>query len=337
MRRACLTALAVVSAPLHAQPAATTFDTVAGQVDETSQADDVRLRADKNQRMTVPVHVGGKGPFRFLVDTGADRTAISREVAERLGLTAGASASLHTVTGMSVVDTATITDLKLSRSELDIIDAPLLDADHMGADGILGVDSLRSQRVVFDFANRVMTIVPARDRIVAKEEGTVVVTGRLRSGRLIVTNAVADRNTITVVLDTGAEVSVGNEALRRRLQSRGLLKNSGPIELQSVTGQLLAGEYTFLKTLSVGEVTLSNLAIVFADAHTFKQLGLEDRPALLLGMNALRVFKRVSIDFASKKLRIMLPDHSGLESIELAAGRKQTAAGIPSDTRRKMW
>jgi predicted aspartyl protease len=313
-------AAAAVAAQAGAQPSTTVLDPVSEQhaVDQTTQAEDVRLREDDSDRMTVPVRLSGAGPFRFLVDTGADRTAISSLVAARLGLKAGAAGTLHTVTGASAVTTATVPNLQLSSSGIRIVDAPVLDAEHMGADGILGTDSLRSQRVVFDFEKQMMTIVPS-EQIVAKEKGTIVVTGRLRNGRLIVTNATADDQTITVVLDTGSEVSVGNQALRLRLGNAGSLTRAGDVELESVTGELLPGEYTFVDKLEMGDVTLSNLAVVFADAHTFKQLGLDERPALLLGMNALRAFKKVSIDFANKKLRLLLPEHGGLEQLLLAA------------------
>jgi hypothetical protein len=80
-----------------------------------------------------------------------------------------------------------------------------------------------------------------------------------------------------------------------------------------VTGQNIIGDYMFIKQLTIGGVGLTNLAVVFTDAHTFKQLGLDKRPALLLGMNAIRAFKKVSIDFASKKLRVVMPEHSELD------------------------
>jgi predicted aspartyl protease len=296
------------------------FDTVQqrAQVDSTTQADDVKIRRDLTNRMTVPVTVDGSGPFRFMVDTGADRSAISSAMAAQLGLDTGEEASLHSLTGISTVRTATISNLQLSQKHFSIVDAPILEAENMGADGILGTDSLRSQRVVFDFQNNMMTIVPAEQQA-PKEDGTIVVTGKLRNGRLIVTNAVADGNVITVVLDTGAEVSIGNEALRRRLGNAGLVKSTGAIDLQSVTGQMLQGEYTFVKRLEVGDVNLANLAVVFADAHTFDKLGLGERPALLLGMNALRAFKKVSIDFANKKLRVILPETGSLPQVLMAA------------------
>jgi hypothetical protein len=46
---------------------------------------------------------------------------------------------------------------------------------------------------------------------------------------------------------------------------------------------------------------------VFADAHTFRLLGLDKKPAILLGMSALRGFDRVSIDFADRTISLQLP------------------------------
>ena len=307
----------ISSVPAVAQRT-TTFETETQapqpqQVDKTTQADEMRLHSDATERMTVPVHIAGTGPYRFLVDTGADRTAISHDVATRLGLVLGETASLHSMTGISTVETATVPNLQLSRSKMRIVDAPLLDAAKMGADGILGTDSLHSQRLILDFENNLMTIVPAEQRVSPKDEGDIVVYGRMRNGRLIVTNAVADDNNITVVVDTGSQVTVGNEALRRRL-GKDALSRGGAVNIESVTGEILPGEYTWVKKLEMGGVTLKNLAVVFADAHTFKRLGLDKRPALLLGMNALRAFKKVSIDFAHKKLRVMLPETGALET-----------------------
>jgi hypothetical protein len=42
---------------------------------------------------------------------------------------------------------------------------------------------------------------------------------------------------------------------------------------------------------------------------------------MLLGMNAMRAFKKVSIDFASRKLRVVIPEQSALE-FRLAAVRR---------------
>ena len=69
----------------------------------------------------------------------------------------------------------------------------------------------------------------------------------------------------------------------------------------------------FVQELEIGGLSLKNLAIVFTDAHTFKELNLDKKPALLLGMNAIRAFKKVSIDFANNKFRVVLPESSELD------------------------
>jgi Aspartyl protease len=152
------------------------------------------------------------------------------------------------------------------------------------------------------------------------EPGTIVVRAARRNGRLVVTDASANGHELTVVIDTGSQVSIGNSALRRELVGRNLVDGMQKVELQSVTGETLSGDYMFVRRLDMGGVTLQNLAIVFADAHTFKQLHLDRRPALLLGMNAIRAFKKVSIDFASRKFRVVLPESSQLD-VQLASVR----------------
>src|SRR3546814_3438362 len=41
---------------------------------------------DMSRRITLPIHIDGKGPFNFVVDTGSERTVISRELASKLAL-----------------------------------------------------------------------------------------------------------------------------------------------------------------------------------------------------------------------------------------------------------
>jgi predicted aspartyl protease len=323
MRQSLMAVLILAgTAVLHAQPATTRLDAVAGipKVDGTTQTQDIRFKNRRDDRMTVPVKLSGAGPFQFLVDTGADRTAISSQLAARLGLVRGANANVHTIAGISSVSTAIVPDLELTRKPQKVVDAPMLDGEAMGADGIIGVDSLRSQRVEFDFPSQTLSIVPSAARDFRDEPGTIVVEAARRNGRLIVTDAVANGHTLTVVIDTGAQLSIGNEALREQLVGRNLVDPAQKVQLESVTGDLLNGDYMFVRELQIGGLTLKNLAIVFADAHTFKELKLDRRPALLLGMNAIRAFKKVSIDFATRKFRVVLPESSQLD-FRLASAR----------------
>lgn len=315
-----LAAALATSAPLFAQTATTRLDAVSGvpDIDRTTQTEDVKFR-NHDDRMTVPVRLSGTGPYQFLVDTGADRTAVSRQLVAKLNLPSAGGAELHSLSGISSVGTAKVQSLQLTRSP-ESVEAAVLDGANMGADGIVGVDLLRSQRVLFDFENQTMSIVPSATPDFNDERGTIVVRAKRKNGRLVVTDAVANDERLTVVLDTGSQVSIGNQALRRRLLGDNLVDIEKSVELESVTGQKVIGDYMFIRQLTIGGVGLTNLAVVFTDAHTFKQLGLDRRPALLLGMNAIRAFKKVSIDFASKKLRVILPEHSELD-VRLADAR----------------
>ena len=315
---AATVALAAAS-PLSAQPVKTQqYDAVSqpNQIDNITQAANLKYRRDGYDRMTVPVRVVGHGPYRFLVDTGADRTAISRDLARSLRLTSSDTAILHSVSEASEVGTAKVPVLNVASKQVRNVEAPLLDAANMGADGILGLDSLHSQRILFDFKKQTLTIVPSSPRM-PDVGGTIVVTGRIRNGRLILAKAKANHVPLTLVVDTGAQISVGNEALRRKLFRKA--RQSGDVELQSVTGGKIIGKYMIVRELEVGGVTLKDLPIVFADSHAFGRLGLKDEAALLLGMNALRGFDKVSIDFARKKLRVVLPEESSLDRTQFAS------------------
>ena len=298
-----------------AQPAPSNDPAPLPRIDRSTQTQDVRFKNEDFDRMTVPVRVSGTGPYRFLVDTGADRTAISAELAARLKLSSGPDARVHSVAGVSTVSTAEVPDLQLTRKTTRVIDAPLLSAANIGADGILGTDSLRSDRVEFDFAGQTMAIVPSSRTQVQEERGAIIVRGYRRNGRLVVTDATVNGRPLTVVIDTGSQICIGNLALRRELLGGNLIDAAKRVDLQSVTGQTLTGDYMFVRELDVGGIGLKNLAIVFADAHTFKQLKLDRKPALLLGMNAMRAFKKVSIDFANLNFRVVLPEESALAEV----------------------
>jgi predicted aspartyl protease len=314
-------ALAAGSAAV-AQTATTKFDAVSGvpDADKAAHTQDVNIRSDRDDRMLVPVRLSGAGPYYFLVDTGADRTAVSRELADKLRLEKGQGAELHTITGVSEVRTAKVNDVELTQKPQQSIDAAVLEGAYMGADGIVGVDLLRSERVQFDFEKQTMSVVPSRTPDFRAEPGTIVIEARRKNGRLIVTDAVANGEHVIVVLDTGSDLSLGNEALRNKLLGRDLADADHRVELESVTGAKISGDYTMVRNLTIADIQLSNLAVVFTDAHTFHQLGLDRKPALLLGMNALRAFKKVSIDFANKKFRVVLPEHSRVESQLAFAG-----------------
>ncbi|QEH81437.1 hypothetical protein EIK56_26455 [Sphingomonas sp. C8-2] len=263
---------------------------------------------DINKRLTVPVTIDGGGTYQFVVDTGAERTVLSRELAERLTLAPAAPVTLLSIAGQDQVATAIVPGLRLtsSRSRMEAFEAPLLSEFHLGAVGMLGIDSLQTKRVVLDFRAMRMSISEApRSTRVATDE--IVVTARRRLGQLILVDAEAEGQKINVIIDTGSAVSIGNPALRERLERRKRLGPVVPISITSVTGGQTPADYSSVHEIRIGGVTLKDMPIAFADAQIFHRLGLDNRPSVLLGMDALRLFDRVSIDFANRNVRFLMP------------------------------
>ena len=289
---------------------------------ETAPAADlVALGADRSDRMTVPVRVGGSAAtIPFVIDTGAERTVISRQLADHLKLERGPDRHLVTVTGSGRVGTVIVPGLAFSGTRVKQIEAPALDRAHLGAHGMLGLDSLQSRRLLLDFRKGEMKVLSAR-RAEDSDPDTIVVTARSRFGQLILVGARLLGERVQVIVDTGAATSIGNTALLRKLQARKKLSRTETVTITSVTGGTLAADYAQIDRIQIGGVDMNNIPVAFADAEPFKRFGLANKPALLLGMDALRLFERVSVDFANKQVRFALPDTSARSVPTLLAAR----------------
>jgi len=257
----------------------------------------VTTTSDTHDRMTVPVRIGGSGPYNFVIDTGAQNTVISTWVARQRGLKATSRATLIGVAGQQLVGLVELDGLTLGRRTFDGLTAPLLEREHIGADGIIGLDSLQGQRLLLDFKRNVMVVDEARN-LGGNRNFDIVVRARKRSGQLILTNARIDGVQVDVVVDTGADTSIGNRALQRALSRR----HRGQALLQSVTGQEVMADVGLARSITFGGIEVPGVTLAYADSPPFAHLGLDRKPAILLGMRDLRSFDRVAIDFASKRV-----------------------------------
>lgn len=279
----------------------------AGQGAVPPPAENMLTMGDAATRMTVPVTIGSAGPYQFIIDTGAERTVISRELATTLGLAPGREVRLTAMTGTSNVDTVVIPSLSVSSIASKPIEAPALLTANLGAPGMLGIDTLSGHSLSIDFETNRMTLQPSAKRGHNDIQGNdIVVQAKSAYGQLIVTQAYYRSRRISVVIDTGAQVSMGNSALRARMRHE-LKKVPEQIRLTSVTGQTMSADYTQIERLDIGGVGFNHLPIAFADVAPFRKFGLTNQPALMLGMDALRLFRRVDVDFANREVRFSLP------------------------------
>lgn len=257
-------------------------------------------------RMTVPVSIGERGPYEFVVDTGAQRTVVSRDLAGLLGLKSGRTVRVTAMTNQALVGTAIVPALKLSKTAAATIEAPALNQADMGAPGMLGIDALQGQSVSIDFDRNEMTVRPSRKRIGAPASpNEIVVTARSRFGQLIVTNASYHGKHISVVVDTGTPITIANRAFVAMLDHQP--KSLGKVDLISALGQLMNADYIAVDRISIGGITFHDVPMAVNDAEPFRRFDLADQPALLLGMDSLRLFRNIQIDFANREIRFSMP------------------------------
>jgi predicted aspartyl protease len=257
---------------------------------------------DANRRMTLPVWLDGQGPFQFVVDTGADRTVIASSLALQLGLPPGPELTVHSIAGSMPAPTRRLSSLRFGKVRMDDMIVPVLSRANLGADGLLGVDALKGRSVFMDFKRGQLTVQnPISPAMRAKAPNEVIITAFTSFGRLTVIDTRVEGVRATAFMDSGGGTTIGNLALAQAIRKRVKATDTdAAIRLVGVTGQSVSGVARLARYIEMDKVRVTNIPMAFCDLHLFDMWGLRDRPALLLGVDVLRMFSRVELDFGNQ-------------------------------------
>lgn len=263
-------------------------------------------------RMAVPVQIGGQGPFHFVIDTGATRTTLSRELAERLNLPPGPEVVVHGVVSAERAGTVVVPRLDFASSRMPNLIAPVFPRARLGVDGLLGVDVLGDYRLVFDMAaERVSLLRSPRTAYIQRMDVDISrinraneLRGHREFGQLTVTDVAADGVDVTAFIDSGAQHSIGNMALFNSLAVRrpGMREQVWETPIIGVTGQITTGRLAYLRAVRLGSSQVQDLPVLFADLHAFRVWRLTETPALLMGADVLGMFRSVTIDYGQMRM-----------------------------------
>ena len=264
--------------------------------------EDLKARSS-NTRLTVQVHVNGRGPYRFLVDSGADTSVVGLRLARDLQLPLGTPAILTSTTARELVDRVRVAELTLGTTTVRDLQLPALSEFDVGGDGLIGIDALVQQRLLMDFEKRFIKVEDARTQW-RREPGEIVIVAKRQRGQLILTQVRASGHSLDAIVDTGSEVTIGNSALRNKLLRKGT--EFWTVPATGVTGVTMKMQMAVIRELQLGPVTLHDVPVAFADVPPFQLFGVSEEPALLLGTDLLSTFRRVSLDFRSRKVRFQL-------------------------------
>jgi hypothetical protein len=262
---------------------------------------------DGFEHMLAPVSVNGEGPFQFLIDTGANTSCIARHLADRLALAATEPARVHTVVGVRERPGVMIEKLQVgdrSRRRVRVASLPL----EPGLDGVLGVDWLKGQRLELGFKAKSLAIT--RSKADVASDTVAVVPAKRNEGQLTIVDADLSGKRISAMIDSGSQMTICNGALRalvsdfNRRSQRDDAANR--VTLETIVGEAFSGELIYLPFLRLGGLLMGNVPTVWADMHVFQLWGLNDTPALVLGMDLLTQFDTVSLDFGRAQVRFDL-------------------------------
>lgn len=260
-------------------------------------------------RMTTAVGINGRGPYHFMVDSGAERSVIAEDLVTRLRLPRQGDVLVEGLTGAEPSHLVLIAQLALGSLVCRHLEVPTLPRSALGVDGYLGLDVIDKHRLIMNFGARTLTIARPQGFFSSlwRRRDEVLVHTIGDSGRLRSRDCYVDGVRATAFIDTGAAVSVANSLLYHELRRGSSTKRSvGDMSLSGVTGGSMDAFLIGVREIVLGHLTLSYCALAVADLPVFRTWGLLEQPALLLGINALSRLTSVSIDYGRKELRFEL-------------------------------
>lgn len=286
---------------------------------------------DRVGRILAPIMINGQGPYRFILDTGANRSALARKLVETLSVSESSFTELevHGVTGNATLPALEIDELRAGEISLENLSVPVLgDAVFAEADGLLGVDGLQEARIEVDFDRDTVLIRRSTGR--RDRGGALLVRAEMRHGGLLLVDGKVGRVPVKALIDTGAERSLGNLALYDALaEKRRRPSETVTTTVAGATPGLATGVSLLTPTVSLGEARLRNMVVTFGDLHVFEVWGLTEEPALLVGMDLIGLLQRFVVDYPRREF--LLKSRGSRQPTVRRCGGTECQTRIPVD------
>ena len=258
---------------------------------------------DRIGRIWAPVMINGRGPYRLVLDTGASRSAITGAVVDELALPIQTdTVRLQGATGSAVVSAVRVKTLEIGELLIENTIMPIVVDAFGGAQGVLGGEGLEGKRIVIEFHRDRIDI--ARSHRQLAPQGFSVVPFKYRPAQGMRVSAMVGSIKVIALIDTGAQMTVGNLALRNALARRRGGQGESDLEVVGVTEDIQQAASARIPSIVAGELIVQNARILFSDLYIFEHWKLESQPAVLIGMDVLGVLDTLVIDYRLGQLQI---------------------------------
>jgi len=264
---------------------------------------------DSIGRIWAPVMIDGKGPFRLVLDTGASQSAVTAAVAQALGIPLDMSAmmELRGVTGSAAVPSIRVNSLLVGDLLINSTQLPIVPDALGGAQGVLGTQGLLDKRIFIDFRHDRITIT--RSHLRRAGYGFITIPLRITPQRLITTTAYVGSVRVVAIIDTGAQVTIANPALRDALARWRAHAKLEDEQIIDTTDAVAKGVAQPVPPIELGDgIIIRGARITIGDLKIFQSWNLADKPAVLIGMDTLGLVDTLIIDYRARVMQIRMPD-----------------------------
>ncbi len=276
---------------------------------------------DYDGSMTVSATVNGRGPYDFVIDTGATMSIAFQNLAALEGFmpTGAPPRRVLGISGSAELDTYRLGDIALGAAALK---------DHVGViipdwspprktpAGIIGIDFLRQYAVVFDVSERTISLYPhggipadrtRKWRSVKLRANTFAAA----AGALYTTRGQISRSPATFIIDLGSATTMINYRAAEAMFSKVVLTD---LDQGFTTGSRLKDIFddrtrtrtALLDRIHVGRTTWRNVAVWVKNAPIFDEIGVQQQPFGLLGADLIAA-QDFALDFEENLLYLDKP------------------------------
>jgi len=265
-----------------------------------------RLAGAENPLLLVPATVNDRGPYTFILDTGAGASLISPRLADDLGVATTGSKEGTDAGGKVTVALASLDALAIGgarRAPMPI--AITAELDRIGAavgariDGDVGFDFLKDYRVSIDYQKQLVRLLQGAHDAPAAPPTRSEVAFRLASPvkpLVLVSAFVEGKGPYTFAVDTGASMTAVSSELASALRIEAAEDGS-----MTGAGGMLKAAVGRVASLTVGAASLENLSVVVSEFLETIGQAVGGRLDGVVGYNFLRRF-RVTIDYPNSML-----------------------------------
>ena len=266
-----------------------------------------RLAGGAQPLILLPVHVNDRGPFDFILDTGAGTSLLASDLAKQLevktiGLKEGQSAGGKVSVSLAKVDSLAVGEIKLHDVDVGIVDLAQI-GKTVGAkiDGDLGYNFLKHFRVMIDYRDCEIRFDDPKRVESFGRSAKAEVPIRLASPAkpLILVDVHANgRGPFQFAIDTGTSTTAIAPELAKHLGVESL-----PVGAGTTGGASVDFSAGVLQSFQLGGAKIDNMAVVVADFFTMLNSAIEVKLDGIVGYNFLRNYK-VVIDYPGETLTL---------------------------------